>query len=252
MEHSCKGSQQIPPCGEQSWRVWTPRHSGTPLSFTGLVGQGGGCVQNCDVSSCCSEIVQHLRDSHRAESNSLAAVIISVRVPSLGLQVASPTDFPSELQINPSLAALQLQLSFTLVPQALSYFHVWVVPIIPLLPHLPCPLPLLSCGFGNALVLVAPARPRAAGAWQEGHYVGEYACSQLRGLKARVLITAEQSIINPALEYQIPARLGHCLGILKSSETEIISFRMTRCQIKHFSYYPFFPLSLSCSLSWII
>ena len=87
---------------------------------------------------------------------------------------------------------------------------------------------------------------------EEGHYVGEYACSQLTGLKAHVLITAEQSIINPALAYQIPSRLGHCLGILKSSETEIISFRMTHCQIKHFSYYPFLPLSLSRSLSWII
>lgn len=105
----------------------------------------------------------------------------------------------------------------------------------PLVPHGCC-----STGTGHV------------GAWQEGHYVGEYACSQLRGLKARVLITAEQSIINPALEYQIPVRLGHCLGILKSSETEIISFRMTHCQIKHFSYYPFLPLSLSCSLSWII
>lgn len=135
-----------------------------------------------------------------------------------------------------------------------SSFYVWVVPTIPLLPHLPSPIPspllwvlaVLWCWW---LLL---GQRRAAGAWQEGHYVGEYACSQLRGLKARVLITAEQSIINPALEYQIPVRLGHCLGILKSSETEIISFRMTRCQIKHFSYYPFFPLSLSRSLSWII
>lgn len=250
MEDSCKGSHHIPPLGTRAGEfVWTPRLSGNPLSFTGLVGQGGGCVQSCHVSFYCSEIVQHLRDSCRAESNSLAAFIIYVRVPSLGLQVASRTDFPSELQINPSLAALQLHFGAT-SPQ--------LFPCVGCSHHPSSPPPSLSpsssspVGPGNALVLVAPARPRAAGAWQEGHYVGEYACSQLRGLKARVLITAEQSIINPALEYQIPARLGHCLGILKSSETEIISFRMTRCQIKHFSYYPFFPLSLSCSLSWII
>lgn len=113
---------------------------------------------------------------------------------------------------------------------------------------------LLPVGLGDPLVPHGCCSTGAGhvGARQEGHYVGEYACSQLRGLKARVLITAEQSIINPALEYQIPVRLGHCLGILKSSETEIISFRMTHCQIKHFSYYPFLPLSLSCSLSWII
>lgn len=74
---------------------------------------------------------------------------------------------------------------------------------------------------------------------REGHYLGEYACSQLRGLKARVLITAKQSIINPVLEYQILLRLGRCEGILKRPKTEIISFRMTHCQIKHFSHYPF-------------
>lgn len=172
----------------------------------------------------------------------------------MGFRVASPTDFPSGLQLNPSLAAVQLQLSFTLVPQALQFFPRVDCSHHPSSPHLPFPispallwvLAMLWCWW---LLL---GQPRAAGAWQEGHYVGEYACSQLRGLKARVLITAEQSIINPALEYQIPVRLGHCLGILKSSETEIISFRMTRCPIKHFSYYPFFPLSLSRSLSWII
>ena len=73
--------------------------------------------------------------------------------------------------------------------------------------------------------------------------MGEYACSQLRGLKAHVLITAEQSIINPVLEYQILLRLGLCEGILKRPKTEIISFRMTHCQIKHFSHYPFLSLS---------
>lgn len=76
---------------------------------------------------------------------------------------------------------------------------------------------------------------------REGHYLEEYACSQLWGLKAHVLITAEQSIINPVLEYQIPLRLGRCEGILKRLETEIISFRMTHCQRKHFSHYPFLP-----------
>lgn len=65
-------------------------------------------------------------------------------------------------------------------------------------------------------------------------------------IKGRVLITAEQSIINPVLEYQILLRLGRCEGILKRPETEIISFRMTHCQIKHFSHYPF--LSFLCLL----
>lgn len=36
--------------------------------------------------------------------------------------MASPIDFPSELQITPRLAALHLQLSFALVPQALQLF----------------------------------------------------------------------------------------------------------------------------------
>lgn len=169
--------------------------------------------------------------------------------------MASSIGFPSVLQVSASLAAFQLQLRFAPMPRALQFCT-----------RMGCPHQLSSppsssshpssspVALGNP---PAPGRSRSAsaghaGAPREGHYVGEYACSQLRGLKTRVLITAEQSIINPALEYQIPVRLGHCLGILKSSETEIISFRMTHCQIKHFSYYPFLPLSLSCSLSWII
>lgn len=99
------------------------------------------------------------------------------------------------------------------------------------------------------------ARGQKQVAKREGHYLGGYACSQLWGLKARVLITAEQSIINPALEYKIPLWLGHCEGILKRLETEIISFRMTHCQIKHFPHYPclsFLLLLLPCLdiLTW--
>lgn len=169
--------------------------------------------------------------------------------------MASSIGFPFVLQISRSPAVFQLQLRFAPVPRALRFCRRRGCPHQPSSPPSSSSHPSSSPGGPSSPPVPSgscSAGAGHAGAHREGHYVGEYACSQLRGLKARVLITAEQSIINPALEYQIPVRLGHCLGILKSSETEIISFRMTHCQIKHFSYYPLLPLSLSRSLSWII
>lgn len=105
----------------------------------------------------------------------------------MGFRVASAIDFPSGLQISPSLVVLQLQLSFALVPQALHFFPRVGCSHYPSSP--PPPFSHSFCspvGLGNALVLVAPARP----AQGSGSVAG-------RTLRGRICMFTAQRIKGP-------------------------------------------------------
>ncbi|KAJ1145833.1 hypothetical protein NDU88_012116 [Pleurodeles waltl] len=85
----------------------------------------------------------------------------------------------------------------------------------------------LPCSRSQGCAAATPEERRTR------HYAAKYACSQLPGLKERVLITVEQNITTPFPAHHILSRHSHCSGTFKSPQTEVISIHFPKDALWH-------------------